>query len=106
MIKNKNPNYLKVTLIKNIKNIVEEKRGRLDSHQLYFDKEIIDELDGAVRLGYYIQFKNYKTGIINFEYWEDVSAITLVKIKDKLLKNEFYGKKWIKDSNCKVRLKS
>ncbi|CAG7580444.1 MAG: hypothetical protein SLAVMIC_00418 [uncultured marine phage] len=95
---------MKQSLIDQIKKIVDEKKDRLGVTTLHFEEEDISHLDGTLRIGYYIQSKK-DSGISNFTFWDEIPAMTLVKIKDKLIKNRFYAEKRLQGASVKVRLK-
>lgn len=97
--------FVKRELVKQIEDMVKDKKEKLNVTILNFEKSDIKELNGLVRIGYYPSRYNDQ-GLIKISDWSEVDGKTLVKIKEKLRLNKFYGEKYIKGESCKVRIKT
>jgi len=96
--------FIRTELVKQIDQLANEKKTRLGVTTLRFEKSDESYLNGAVRIGYYVSFIN-KNGGITISEWHEVDPMILIRIKDRLRSNKFYGEKRVKGQMCKVRLK-
>jgi len=97
--------YIKGYMTKQLKELVEEKKKRLKVETLFFEEEDLSDIGGVRKIGHFIHVKQ-ASGVISYDFYDEIPAITLVKIKDLVTRNRFYGEKNIKGQMCKIRLKS
>lgn len=97
--------FMKRELVNQIEEIVKDKKEKLNVPTLNFESKDVPFIGGILRIGYYLS-KRDNNGLTVFLEWSEVDAMYLIRIKDKLKSNKFYGERYVMGQNCRVRLKS